>query len=238
VDGEGPLNSEEWTPFLRTLQKFDTPVKSVSEIMDENKVEEARELVGEKRFAHTTSSAAVFQEGMDHQFWKEGVTPNIEGAKGKHVTVLSKESNRLQAELEMVSLLTEELLSKKRTAQSTKPVMVYSEVYGLENRESKLRSQSFSMLSTRIESLLQKINGRTSRPLFTVVFSGKRQGPAPNHVTTELVAEESRRLQSTTKKVPFQGSDYVIMFWTLVAFMILTFLSSVASRGLPPWIRH
>jgi hypothetical protein len=220
VDGERPLVEEEWTPFLKTLHKFNSPAQSVKEVLNFGTVRKAKNLAG-KAFVLASSHVENEHEEVEG-YWRvsgNGVEQMLSDARqnsGKHLVLLKHDQQRLPAEIGLVQRLVADQTNNK----DARPAIVFAEVFGLENRNSQQRSSSFAELSAGLESIASKLASSTSRPLFTIVFTEKKQGPAPM-ILTEVQLAESRRLQSV--KQPFQGSDYVIMFWTLVFLMILTF---------------
>ena len=222
VDGEGPLGDEEWTPFLKRLVRVETPSQSWRDILLDQEVNKARSVVGREGFALATSAA----EEEDHVevYWKvnankvEELVRDPREQSGKHLVVVENNDGRLDAELALLDKLVGDAVNNK----NARPALVYATVFGLKTRNCHDRSQSFSRLSNGLEALHRKLVAGTSRPVFTIMFTETKQGPAPLSFNEVQVAE-SRRLQSTSKTAPFQGSDYVIMFWTIVGFMFLTF---------------
>jgi hypothetical protein len=224
VDGESPISENEWTPFLKTLSKHESQPKAWREILTEEKLYKFRSFVRE---GLAVASSSLPDEMEDVQtYWKyvrNGVEAFLhQDAKSfwrNNVVVVEEDAVRLKAELALVEHLVGDMVKNK----NTRPGVVIGAIHGLKDRNSKQRSQSMHELATSVESISRKLTSGTSRPVLTIVFTEKKQGPSASSVSeAEVFAEQSRRQLQTTKRIPFQGSDYVIMFWTIVAFIFLT----------------
>jgi hypothetical protein len=234
VDGEGPVSDEEWTPFLKGLVATQTTVKNVKEILASEDMVRAKKLGSEDGFVFATSS---LEEVDRTQVWWKVVkeTPQIEvepflrndrKQSGVNAVVVEKQSERLGAELALIKTLVHDVSNKEN-----RPAFVFAEIFGLKNRASAERSASFAELSSGLETILRQLKQTTSRPLFQIVFTEKKQGPSPSSIT-EVEAVESRRLlQTTAATFTITAGDYVLMSWTLLAIVFLVIFAIICI----PW---
>ena len=226
VDGEGPIAENEWTPFFKTLSKHESKASSLKEIFETEKLNKFRSFA--KQGLAVGSSSLPDDSEEVQTYWKlvgnDQVQPFMHqdghAFWRNNIVVIEQDSRRLEAELALVEQLTGNMLK----SDMYRPGVVIGVVHGLKDRHSNQRSESMHQLSKTVESLARKLRSGSSRPLVTVVFTERKQGPSSSSVSEQQVfAEQSRRQLQSTKRTPFQGGDYVIMFWTIVAFIFLTF---------------
>ena len=142
---------------------------------------------------------------------------------GKQVLFVEKEEDRLDAELSLLKKTVNAFIVENRA----RPALIVHNLYGIIPAKTNEEKQALlGKLGATVQQITHEyLEKYTSRPLITLTFTDRIMKEAGDteisFLSKEQVSEVQRKLKSTATVAPFQGSDYVIMCWTMVAFSLL-----------------
>lgn len=131
--------------------------------------------------------------------------------------VVEREEERLRAELALASGVVKDEVGLGR------PFVVVASVFGVPGVGREGRAEALEKLGGRVREMKTMLDGgaeETRPPVLQVVFTGQTE-PVPRTANEAQVMIQRRQLQKGNAG-PFRGSDYVLMFWVIIFFGILT----------------